>query len=70
VSSPLRKLSRILAVVLGVIALAAGLISVLGGVDSNGTPSVNCGAPAVVVALGGGRHPEGRGGDCRGAGGD
>lgn len=56
--------------IVGVIAFAAGLISVLGGVDSNGTPSVNCGAPAVVVALGGGRHPEGRGGDCRGAGGD
>ncbi|MGI8806519.1 MAG: PH domain-containing protein [Acidimicrobiales bacterium] len=69
-SAPPRKLWRVLAVVLGVVALGAGLISVLGGVDSKGTPSVNCGTPAVVVALGGGKHPEGRGGDCRGAGGD
>lgn len=65
-----RKLLRALAVLVGVVALGAGLVSMFGGVDSNGTPSVDCGAPAVVVALGGGKHQPGRGSDCRGAGGD
>jgi len=65
-----RKLLRALAVLLGVVALGAGLLSIFGGVDSNGTPSVDCGAPAVVVALGGGKNPPGRGSDCQGAGGD
>jgi hypothetical protein len=60
----------IVRVVAGGLLALAGLVSVLGSVDSDGTPSVACGGPAVSVAFGGGHQPEGRAIDCRAAGRD
>lgn len=57
-------------VVVGGLLVLAGLVSLLGSVDSYGTPSAACGGPAVSVAIGGGHGPEGRAADCREAGRD
>lgn len=57
-------------VAIGSLLVLAGLVSMLGSVDSNGTPAVACGGPAISVALGGGDHPAGRDADCRAAGRD
>ncbi len=54
----------------GVLLALSGLIALLGSVDSDGTPSVPCGGPAVSVAFGGGDAPVGWASDCRGAGAD
>lgn len=59
----------IVRVVVGLLALA-GLVSLVGSVDSYGTPSVACGGPAVSVAISGSHGPEGRATDCRAAGRD